>query len=105
MTGAYRRVVVIGGSHAVPLVRELVDAGHEVHCVDGAEVPVAWLASQTACDLDSADQLVAAIERIGSVVHALYLGCSLAPAVLDAVVAAAESKSIAGSFAVIEAND
>ncbi len=102
MTGPYRRVVVIGGSQVVPFVRELVGAGHEVHCIDRAEVPVAWLASQTICDVDSVEQLVATIDRIGSVVHTLYLGCSLPPAVTEAVVAAAESKSIAGSFSVVE---
>lgn len=100
-----RRVVVVGAASDPSTLRGLIDAGAEVHSIDVRKPEVAWLASHTDCELSDAAALVAAIERIGAMLHAVYLVSPLSDEPRRSLIGAARSKSVEGNIDVIEVID
>lgn len=87
-----RRVIAVGVSAAtVAIVRDLVDAGAEVHSVAPTRPDVAWLASHNDVDLADPEALVAAVERIGAVLHAVHVCAPLEAEARAALAAAARA--------------
>ena len=96
-------MIAVGVSSATAaIVRELIDAGAEVHSVAPVRPEVAWLASHTDVDLTDPDALVAAVERIGAVLHAVHLCARLERPAREALLDAARAHAPEGRCDVFE---
>jgi NAD(P)-dependent dehydrogenase (short-subunit alcohol dehydrogenase family) len=100
-----RRVIVVGAASAPTVARDLVSAGAEVHSLDVRKPDIAWLASHTDCALDDAAAIVAAVERIGAVLHAVHLMTPLGPACRAALIETARGFAVGDGLDVFDALD
>jgi NAD(P)-dependent dehydrogenase (short-subunit alcohol dehydrogenase family) len=82
---AGKRVIVTGAASGIgaATVRLLVDLGAEVHAVDVRKPEQPGLASFTEADLREPAQIDAAVDRIGSIVNALFNCAGLPDTFLD----------------------
>jgi hypothetical protein len=100
-----RRVIAVGVAGAsAAIVRDLVEAGAEVHSVAPARPDVAWLASHTDVDLADPGALVDAVVRIGAVVHAVHVCAPLDAVPRAALLAAAQGRALDGCCEVFDHN-
>ncbi len=99
------RVLVVGASKEPRAVQSLIDAGAEVHSIDKQRPIVSWLGSHTDCDIADAGALRKAVDRVGSVLHALYIAADMLEQPRQAVIDAARAKSIDGIFEVSRLDD
>jgi NAD(P)-dependent dehydrogenase (short-subunit alcohol dehydrogenase family) len=101
---AGKRVIVAGAASSlgIEVTQRLVDLGAEVHLVDAQKPNVAGIASFTECDLHDGNAIVAAIDKIGAYVNALFV---CAPADSDALVDAVASKALPGSQIITNPED
>ncbi len=88
------RIVVVGGSRDPDRLNALVEAGHEIHSIDGTRPPVAWLASHTDVDLDDEAGVVATIDRIGAIIEAVHLVGAVADQVRTGLLEAAGRRAV-----------